>query len=126
MIQIVCGPPHLEHWLSPRDQQMFDYMAISGEVWSAWVDGEHIACWGVIPHSFLSDSAYVWMLDLPCSHPFVLARHSRDVCDALLLRWPNLRGHCKLGSAKRWLEWLGAEFEAPKDGLWPFVIHRSA
>lgn len=127
MIEIKLGLPNLTHWTSAREQQMFEYYAASGQVWQGLADGELIACWGVIPPSFMSDSAYLWLLNLPCPRPLVLARHSREVIDALLARWPQLHGHCHLGSSSmRWLGWLGAEFGQPLEGLIPFEIRKAA
>jgi hypothetical protein len=124
-VQITCGPPHLNCHMSPRDMQMFEYCAISGEVWAGYVSGELEACWGVIPPSFMSDQAYLWMLNLPVKHPIILGRYSRKVMDTLLFRWPTILGHCRLGSSSmRWLLWLGAEFGQPQSGLIPFSIRR--
>jgi hypothetical protein len=125
-IEIIEGPPHLTHWVSPRDQQIFDYCALSGQVWTAWVDDKLVCCWGAIPPSFMSDTAYLWMLDLPIRHPLVVARHSRQVIKALLDRWDTLAGHCHVGAEDscKWLKWLGAEFGPPQKSLVPFEIRR--
>lgn len=124
-IQITHGPPHLPPHLqmSPRDLQMFDYCAIAGEVWAGLVNGELEACWGVIPPSFMADTAYLWMLNIPVRHPILLGRYSRKVISTLLWRWPSITGHCHLGApSMRWLGWLGAEFGQPHSGLIPFEI----
>lgn len=128
MIQIIQGAPHLDHWSSQREKEMFEYLVRMGEIWQGLIDGELVACWGVVPPSFLSDSAYVYMIDIPCSRPLLLARHSREVIKALLQRWPRLYGQCKLNawSSQRWLKWLGAEFSEPVNGTRPFVINRSS
>lgn len=123
-IEIKQATPHIQ-WLSPRDQQIFDYCAVSGEVWAGYVDGELEACWGVIPPSFMSDRAYLWLLDLPMKHPLIVARHSREVIRALARRW-DLHGHCleRAEGSCRWLRWLGAEFDPPTKGFIPFTIRR--
>jgi len=106
---------------------MFDYCAISGEVWGGWVNDELEAVWGVIPPSFLSDEAYLWLWNLPVKHPILLARYSRKVIAVLHERWPTLHGHCYLGSSSfRWLLWLGAEFSQPQASLVPFELRSRA
>lgn len=126
IVQITYGPPLIPYAMSERNQQMYDYCATSGEVWAGWVNDELEAVWGVIPSSFMSDQAYIWMMDLPIKHPIILARYSRKVMDALLYRWPILFGHCRYGTySTAWLGWLGAEFGQPREGLVPFEIRRS-
>ena len=127
IVQITHGPPHIPYPMSPRDQQMFDYCASAGEVWGGWVNAELEAVWGVIPPSFLSDEAYLWLWNLPVKHPILLARYSRKVIAVLHERWPTLHGHCHLGSSSfRWLLWLGAEFSQPQASLVPFELRSRA
>lgn len=122
-VQITCGAPSVLLTMSNRDAQMLEYCSISGHVWAGWVNGELEAVWGVIPPSFLSEDAYLWLWNLPVRHPLLLARYSRKVIATLHERWPNLHGHCHLGSSSfRWLLWLGAEFSQPQADLVPFQL----
>lgn len=127
-IEIKQGCPHIPYDMSPREQQMFDYCAIIGQVWSGHVDGEMVACWGVIPPSFLSEEAYIWMWNMPLKHPLIVARHSREVISTLLDLWPVLKGHCEAANpqSQRWLSWLGADFVANQGDLVRFEIRRAA
>jgi hypothetical protein len=122
-VQITCGKPDIPYPMTLRDQEMLDYCVSSGEVWAGWCNNDLEAVWGVIPPSFLSDHAYLWLLNLPVRHPILLARYSRRVIATLHERWPNLYGHCRLGSSSfRWLLWLGAEFGQPQAELVPFQL----
>lgn len=125
-IQIKNEVPQFDHWRSPRDKQIFEYCAVSGEVWAGYVDDTLVACWGIIPPSFLAEEAYLWMLDLPVRHPIILARYSREVISTLLERWSAIHGHClaETEDSCRWLRWLGAEFGTPEKGFVPFTIRR--
>ena len=126
-VQITHGPPHIPYPMSSRDQQMLDYCTAAGDIWAGWVNGELEAVWGVISPSFLSDDAYLWLWNLPVKHPIILARYSLRVISTLHERWPNLHGHCRLGSSSfRWLLWLGAEFGQPSESLVPFQLRSRA
>jgi len=56
LIDNFCGPA-----LSTHDANIFDYCQSLGEVYTGFVDDEFICCWGLIPPSFLSTQAYLWM-----------------------------------------------------------------
>ena len=123
LISYECGSV-----LSERDAGMLDYCQQLGEVYVGYVDGDLICCWGIIPPSYLSTQAYIWMwASGKVPHQLLFIRHSVKQVRQFLSRYETLTGHCKLseGSAQRWLHWLGAEFGPPADGLRPFVINRS-
>lgn len=123
-IDTFCGPA-----LSTHDANIFDYCQSLGEVYTGFVDDEFICCWGLIPPSFLSSQAYLWMwAPEPIKHQFMFVRQSQMQVQRMLDRYETIVGHCRTSSytAQRWLKWLGAEFEQPKDGVMPFVIRRRA
>ena len=110
-----------------RDLDMFDYCQALGEISVGFVDGEFICCWGLIPPSFLSTQAYLWMwAPEPMKHQFVFIRQSQIQVQKMLKRYETIVGECTMTnySAHRWLKWLGARFEEPRNGLLPFVIRR--
>jgi hypothetical protein len=95
-------------------------------VWIGDVDGEVFGCWGLIPPTFLSDSAYIWFYHTPAlaKHRCAFIRHSRRVTAELLTHYPLLIGHCAAGAihSLRWLRWCGATFGEPEGALIPFEI----
>jgi hypothetical protein len=114
--------------LDRKQLDMFDYFQTLGEVTTGFVDGEFVCCWGLIPPSFLSNQAYLWMwAPEPMKHQFIFIRRSQIQVQKMLERYDSIIGDCLLGnrSAQRWLRWLGAEFQHPKGGLLPFVIRRA-
>jgi hypothetical protein len=114
--------------MSRRQLDMFDYFQTLGEVSTGFVDGEFVCCWGLIPPSFLSTQAYLWMWGPePIRHQFVFIRQSQIQVQRMLKRYDTIVGEClpQNRSAQRWLKWLGAEFQHPRNGLLPFVIRRA-
>jgi len=119
-----CGPI-----LSGLDAGIMDYYQDLGEAYAGFVDDDFVCCWGLVPPTFLSDEAYLWMWTFgPLAHQFLFIRHSQIQVKKFLSRYDSIRGHCKLNahSAQRWLRWLGAKFSEPVNGTRPFVINRSA
>jgi hypothetical protein len=102
---------------------------LSGEVWSGYVDDELICCWGLIPPSVFSTTAYLWMWhsEKVVEHQFVFIRRSQIEVGRMLERYASITGHAEIGNARgiRWLRWLGAVFDAPDGPLLPFVIRRT-
>jgi len=114
--------------LSERETEMLDHCQKLGEVWIGYVDGHFVCCWGLIPPSFLSNQAYIWMWALESvPHQFLFVRHSQIQVRKFLSRYASIIGHCKTGNitAHRWLHWLGAEFNEPDGDLRTFIINRS-
>ena len=56
LISLVCGPT-----LTDREAEVFDHCQTLGVVYTGFVDGEFVCCWGLIPPSFLANEAYLWM-----------------------------------------------------------------
>ena len=114
--------------MTRRQLDLFDYCQTLGEVYIGFVDDEFICCWGLIPPSFLSNRAYLWMwAPNPMKHQFVFIRRSQLQVQKMLERYEEIIGECEESnrSAQRWLKWLGAEFSYPKNGLIPFTIRRA-
>lgn len=104
--------------------------SMSAEVWSGYVDGKLICCWGLIPPTLLSNQAYLWMHSTPAvrDHQFTLVRHSQRIIEQVLNRYEKIIGDCRVEASDsiRWLKWLGAEF-SPSDGPYrSFTIRRKA
>jgi hypothetical protein len=113
--------------ITKRQKDMFDYCQTLGEVYTGFVDGEFVCCWGLIPPSFLSNQAYLWMWGPePLPHQFVFIRQSQLQVQRMLSKYEEVIGDClvKNRSAQKWLKWLGAEFGPPNNGALPFVIRR--
>jgi hypothetical protein len=111
-----------------RQREMFDYCQTLGQVYTGFVDGEFICCWGLIPPSFLSNQAYLWMwAPEPMRHQFIFIRQSQIQVRKMLERYDTIVGQCVITnrSAQRWLRWLGAEFDYPQGNLVPFTIRKN-
>ena len=124
MIQSFCGPV-----LTQQQTKIFDYCQALGKVYCGFVDDEFICCWGLIPPTFMSNQAYLWMwAPEPIKHQLVFIRRSQMQVKEMLDRYEQIVGHCETGakSAQRWLQWLGAEFGEPSGHLVPFTIRRAA
>jgi hypothetical protein len=123
IIEFFCGPR-----LAPREADILDYCQSLGEVYTGFVDGRFVCCWGLIPPSFLSTQAYLWMwAPEPIKHQFIFIRQSQLQIEKMLERYDSIIGHCYCNarSAQRWLKWLGAEFGEASDGKVSFVIRRA-
>jgi hypothetical protein len=114
--------------LTDRELRMFDYYQSLGEAYCGYIDGDFVCCWGLIPPSFISNTAYLWMWNPePLPHPFVFMRQSQIQVRRMLDRFEIIVGETKVNnrSAVRWLKWLGAEFDQPnRFGVMKFVIRR--
>jgi hypothetical protein len=121
LLSVFCG-------LDRRQLDMFDYCQTLGEVYTGFVDGEFVCCWGLIPPSFLSNQAYLWMwAPEPLQYQFTFIRRSQIQVKKMLETYDQIIGDCAEGNkpAQRWLKWLGAEFGYPHDGMIPFTIRRA-
>lgn len=102
---------------------------LSSEVWTGYVDGQLICCWGLIPPTLLSNQAYLWMHSTPAirDHQFLLVRHSQKIIEQMLDRYEQIIGDCRVDAddSIRWLKWLGAEFVGANDNAYrSFVIKK--
>jgi len=113
--------------LSEREASMMDYCHKLGQVYAGFIDDKFVCCWGLIPGSFISNQAYLWMWSQgPIAHQFTFIRRSQIQVQEMLKRYPTIVGHCKRSSrsAQRWLKWLGAEFEPTTGDVLSFTIRR--
>lgn len=110
------------------EARLESWMQASTTIWAGKVKGEIVCIWGVKAPTILSEHAYLWLLttdDLE-EYKFLFVRHSQRAIEKLLEEYPMIHGHYKSGdpSSRRWLEWLGASFGEPVDGIYPFTIRR--
>lgn len=103
--------------------------SLSIEVWTGYVEGKLVCCWGLIPPTLLSNQAYLWMHSTPAirDHQFLLVRHSQRIIEKMLEQYERIVGDCLRDAEDsiRWLKWLGAEFDGANDGgHCSFVIRR--
>lgn len=116
--------------LSSIDQEtMHRTMENSTRCWVGMDGDQVVAIWGIIPPTFLSDRAYLWLWTTKhlSGHIFQLIRHSQRAVQSILTEYPTLIGHGRLGDSRslRWLRWLGAVFSEPQGQFIPFEIKAS-
>jgi hypothetical protein len=103
-------------------------LRMSAVIWAGFINDELAGIWGIIPPSFLSSQAYLWLYstDVMADHEFRLVRHSQVVIEGILEEYQSIVGHAVMGSDRsiRWLKWLGAKFGSPQGTLVPFRISR--
>ena len=120
-----CGPT-----LDEREASMMDYCHKLGQVYAGFIDDKFVCCWGLIPGSFISNQAYLWMWSQgPIAQQFTFIRRSQIQVKEMLKRYPTIIGHCKRRAvlSQRWLKWLGAEFESTSTGdILSFTIRGDA
>ncbi len=116
-----CGLPDAEATLREAVNR-------SIEVRYGLLDGEVACMWGLIPPSLLSTTAYLWLLttDIIAEHKFLFIRHSQRWMEDALKTYPIIIGDVLVSNApaRKWLDWLGAEFSAPFQGHLKFVIRK--
>src|SRR5277367_3108840 len=112
--------------LPDAEEIMKDCLYRSIEVRYGLIDGVVACVWGLIPPTLLSDRAWLWLIttDIVAEHKFLFIRHSQRYIELALKEYPYIIGDCLASNhaAKRWLQWLGAEFHEPVGGRIPFVI----
>lgn len=105
-------------------------LAMSEQVFKGTIDGELACIWGLVPSSFLSGRAYIWMHVKPIvdGHQFVFVRHSQRILEGLLREYPIILGHCHIQDTRaiRWIKWLGGVFNPPKGMAVTFQIVRKS
>lgn len=117
------------HTLDSKSMSILQFcQSMSSEMWTGYVDGNLICCWGLIPPTLLSNQAYLWMHSTPAirDHQFLLVRHSQRIIEQVLKRYEIIVGDCQVGAKDsiRWLKWLGAEFADNHGPYRSFVIRR--
>jgi hypothetical protein len=119
-------PSHLAKLSELNQETMHRAMMNSSRVWIGYIDDIAVATWGLIPPSFLSDTAYLWLYtdENIQPHQFVFIRNSQRAVAEMLSEFPTIVGHAEACASKsrRWLRWLGAEFGDPQGPLIPFTI----
>lgn len=109
---------------------MARHLELSTMSWIGRANGEVVCIWGLIPPSYLSDEAYLWLNVTPemAKHQFVFVRHSQCEMERMLEIYSRIVGFVDVGNtrAKRWLRWLGAEFDEPGGERVHFVIERKS
>src|SRR5216684_6512707 len=94
LIEYHCGQV-----LSGLDCVTMNYYQDLGEAYAGFVDDDFICCWGLVPPTFLSNEAYLWMwASGPIPHQFLFIRHSVLKVCKFLGRYDCIRGHCKLSA----------------------------
>jgi hypothetical protein len=115
--------------LNDADKGAMEFcFTMSTDIWVGFIDDEIACIWGLVPPTFLSGQAYLWLYttDVIKEHSFVLVRHSQRVMEEMLKEYPSIVGHATVGDKKaiRWLRWLGAEFGYPQGTGMPFRIKK--
>lgn len=91
-------------------------------------DGELICIVGLIPHTTLSNTAYLWVhtTNAVKRHKTKFARYVRKWIRSDRIGYDYIRGHCFVDdlSARDWVGWLGAEFGEVNGPLISFTIRR--
>ena len=113
--------------LAPPQREFFEHCvgATSG-LWAGYAHEEMVGFWGLIPESLLSGQPYLWLYVTPAlaGNEFIFVRRSQMMIAEMHKLYPVLRGHVSRDNprAKRWLKWLGAQFEPTEGPLLRFTI----
>ena len=83
---------------------------ISSHILAGFYQSELLCIIGLIPRSFISDEAYIWMQTMPAAknHKLMVARHAKRVVARALEVYPEIIGHCFNEASAKWLRSLGA------------------
>lgn len=75
-------------------------------------DSKLLCLVGLIPPTFLSDTAYIWCYDTAevRNHSILFGRHARRLLTSLRRAYPRILGHCNNPRSIAWLTSLGATF----------------
>jgi len=118
-------PPWSDLELKPS---LVRHLELSTTAWIGRIDGNIVCLWGLIPPSYLSDEAYLWLnvTEEVARHRFLFVRYSQLEVEKMLEIYPRIVGYTEMANwrARRWLHWLGAVFGEPQDHRIPFVIER--
>jgi hypothetical protein len=100
--------------------------AYATHLWVGYVNDSPVCAWGLVPPTFLSDCAYLWLYASPevDAHKFIFVRNSQIVMKYMREIYPLIYGvtEAKNHRAIRWLKWLGAKFTYPKGRFLRFTI----
>lgn len=108
---------------------MRECAGMSMNLYAGFADEQFVCAYGLIPPSFLSEQAYIWLYATPAleENKFVFLRHSQRIVEEMLKLYPRLIGFCSRGNVKaiRWIKWLGGKFAEPEGDRVNFVIRQS-
>lgn len=101
--------------LSDEDYRALDACtSFASHLWVGYIRDAPVCAWGLVPPTFLSDRAYLWLYstDAVDEFKFLFVRHSQLIMEQMKQIYPEIYGVCALSQPKsiRWLKWLGAEF----------------
>lgn len=113
--------------LSCEDYKALDACtSFASHLWIGYVGEIPVCAWGLVPPTFLSDSAYLWLYstDAVDEYKFLFVRHSQLIMEEMKKLYPVIYGVCALSQPKsiRWIKWLGGEFGYPGESHIPFMI----
>lgn len=115
--------------LDPKDAEIMNHaQRMSGLVRLGYIDDRLVCCWGLIPTTFLSNQAYLWLFTTPevQAHRFLFVRHSQRQIEIMLESYEIITGHCKITAEEsiRWIKWLGGVFGEYQNDRVPFMIRK--
>lgn len=113
--------------LTDEDYRALDACtSFASHLWIGYIRGEPVCAWGLVPPTFLSDRAYLWLYstDAVEEFKFLFVRHSQLIMEQMKQIYPEIYGVCALSQPKsiRWLKWLGAKFDQPGSTYISFSI----
>lgn len=115
--------------LDPKDAEIMNHcQQMSGHVRLGYIADKLVCCWGLVPTTFLSNQAYLWLfttLEVK-DHRFLFVRHSQRQIEIMLEHYEIITGHCKVDAAEsiRWVKWLGGVFGDYQGDRVPFMIRK--
>lgn len=95
-------------------------------LWVGYIHDRPVCAYGLVPPTFLSDRAYLWLYASDGIEPFKFqfVRHSQLIMEEMRKLYPIIYGVTSNDNprAMRWLKWLGAVYGKSYHGLVPFQI----
>ena len=114
--------------LSDKDKQTFDRcLSESHIIRAGFVNNNVVCCWGLIPPTIISDTAYLWLYctDKLKDNKFLFIRRSQIEIKKMLSQYCYIIGHVAVGNdlAINWLKWLGASISVhSSNGYYDFTM----
>lgn len=98
--------------------EVLELAARYNDIFIAMADDEVLCAFGVVPLSILGGVGSPWMFGTThlAKHAKRFLRRCKPGLDAVLGRWPTLRGFVDVRNKAsiRWLKWLGFKLSAPE------------
>lgn len=115
--------------LSEMQNRTLDlHLASTGTIYAGYIRGAFVCAWGLMPPTLLSNTAYLWLYttDALAGNEFLFVRHSQVQLNRLFEEYDVICGVVSESSphSQRWLQWLGAHFAEPEEGVIPFEIYK--